>query len=254
MVVRSAFAALLIGVAAGAESIPVRLPEGPARGFVELTSEDGQPIAHGELEQWMRGSTVMSRLAFWFEDGSVYDQVVRFSQRRVFRVESYRLVQRGPSFTESTHVAFDRTGRYRVRRRAAPGEAEEAAAGQVALPADVMNGMTSVVCKNLMPTRTATVHIVAFNPEPLVMELHVAPEGVDQFRVGALARSATRFRVQPEVGGVMGALATIAGKQPPALRMWMANGQVPTLVRFLGPLYPDGPVWRVQPTGLRWER
>jgi hypothetical protein len=99
-----------------------------------------------------------------------------------------------------------------------------------------MNGMTSVVCKNLMPTRTATVHIVAFSPKPLVMELHVTPEGADDFRVGALERSATRFHVQPEVVGVMGALATITGKQPPALRMWMANGRVPTLVRPKGGL------------------
>jgi hypothetical protein len=38
----------------------------------------------------------------------------------------------------------------------------------------------------------------------------------------------------------MGALATIACKQVPALRMWMANGWAPTLVRFLGPLYADG--------------
>jgi hypothetical protein len=240
---------------AHAEPVRVRYAEAPARGFLVLMSEDGgTPLAHGELEQWMKGTVAVSRLVFQFVDGSVYDETVQFSQRRVFRVESYRLQQHGPSFSETVDVSFDRTGRYRARRRAAPGEPEQEASGDVELPNDVMNGMTSVTCKNVMPDGAATVHIVTFQPEPRVIELRVTADGTDRFSVGPLPRTATRFLVRPHVTGVMGALATVTGKQPPDLRMWIARGRAPLLVRFEGPMYADGPTWRIAPTGPRWDR
>ena len=245
---------ILVAATAAAAPVRVRYPEGPARGLLILTSADGKPLAHGELEQWMDGPIVVSRLAFEFSDGSVYDEVVRFSQRRVFRLESYKLKQRGPSFTETADMEFDRSGRYRVRRRETPDAEEERAEGRTELPDDLMNGLTSVVCKNVMPDGAATVHFVAFQPKPLVMEMQVGAEGVDPFSVGPLDRSASRFRIQPHVTGVKGAFATVVGKQPPALFMWIARGRAPLLVRFEGPLYSDGPTWRVEPTGPRWAR
>jgi len=254
MVGRCLLLAVLIGAApASAAPVKVRFAEGPSRGLVVLTDTAGKPLAHGELEQWMQGGQVVSRLAFWFADGSIYDEVVRFTQRRVFRVESYRLQQRGPSFAETVDLSFDRTGRYRVRRRAAPDEEEETATGTVELPDDVMNGLTSVVCKNVMPDGAATVHFVAFQPKPLVLEMQIGADGVDQFGLGTQRRSATRFRIRPHVPGVLGALATVTGKQPPELRMSIARGRAPLLVRFEGPLYSDGPTWRVEPTGPRWD-
>lgn len=245
---------LLAAATAVAAPVRVRYPEGPARGLLVLTSADGKPLAHGELEQWMEGPIVVGRLAFEFADGSVYEQVVHFSQRRVFRLESYKLRQRGPSFTETVDTEFDRSGRYRVIRRAKPDAEEERAEGRTELPDDVMNGLTSIVCKNVMPDGAATVHFVAFQPKPLVMEMQIGAEGVDSFRLGPLDRSASRFRLQARVTGVKGALATVVGKQPPALFNWMARGRAPLLVRFEGPLYSDGPTWRVEPTGPRWDR
>jgi hypothetical protein len=245
---------ILVAATAAATPVRVRYPEGPARGLLVLTSADGKPLAHGELEQWMDGPIVVSRLAFEFEDGSVYDEIVRFSQRRVFRLESYKLQQRGPSFTETTDTEFDRSGRYKVRRREKPDAPEERAEGRTELPDDVMNGLTSIVCKNVMPDGAATVHFAAFQPKPLVMEMQVGAEGVDPFEVGSLDRSASRFRIQPHVTGVKGAFATVVGKQPPALFMWIARGRAPLLVRFEGPLYSDGPTWRVEPTGPHWNR
>jgi len=254
MVARVVLLAVIVAATAAADPVRVRFPEGPSRGLVVLTGTDGRPLAHGELEQWIDGRVVASRLAFWFADGSVYDEVVRFSQRRVFRVESYRLQQRGPSFTETADIAFDRTGRYQVRRRAKPDAEEEHAEGHMELPADVMNGLTSITCKNVMPDGAATVSFVAFQPKPLVMEMHVGAEGAEPYFNGPLERSATRFRIIPHVPGLMGALATVTGKQPPELSMWLARGRAPMLVLFEGPLYADGPTWRVEPTGPRWDR
>ncbi len=78
------------------------------------------------------------------------------------------------------------------------------------------------------------------------MAVQIGAEGVDRWASGTRDGEATRFLVQPEVQGVLGALASVSGKQPTPLRMWIARGVAPTLVRFEGPLYSDGPVWRVE--------
>jgi hypothetical protein len=49
-------------------------------------------------------------------------------------------------------------------------------------------------------------------------------------------------------------VATVVGKQPPPVRFWLTSGRVPTFVRFEGPLYVDGPTWRVELAGARWKR
>jgi hypothetical protein len=243
---------VVTATASAADPVAVRHPEGAAYGTLAVEDDTGRALADGELVQWLRGSVVMSRLTFHFDDGSLYDELVGFTQRRVFRVVSYHLVQRGPSFTESTDVTFDAGGAYRVRRRASPEQDEEEASGHFDVPEDVTNGMTSILLKNLMPDRAATTHLVAFRPKPLVMELHLSPEGIDRYRMGPETRVATRFRIEPEVTGVKGALASLTGKQPPALRMWIARVRAPALVKFEGPLYTEGPPWRIGPSHPRW--
>jgi hypothetical protein len=41
----------------------MKIPEGPAHGFVELSDASGDVIAHGELVQWLEKGIVVSRLA-----------------------------------------------------------------------------------------------------------------------------------------------------------------------------------------------
>ena len=101
----------------------MRYPEGPSHGFVVL-SESGRTIAHGELIQWLERRVIASRLIYRFDNGSLYDEVVRFTQQPVFRIQSYHLVQRGPSFKSATEVEFRPFGeiprhgsRRRTRRR-----------------------------------------------------------------------------------------------------------------------------------------
>lgn len=253
VLVGAALAASLWPECVGAVPVRMRFPEGPAHGFIVLSDARSRAVlAHGEVIQWLEGRTVASRLVIRFDDGSLYDEVVRFTQRPVFRVTSYHLSQHGPSFSEEAEVAFDRTGQYRVRRRAKPGEQQEEATGHFDVPEDVSNGMTSTLLKNLMPEGSVTTHLVAFNPKPVVLEYHLGPEGTDGYRVGSASGDATRFVIQAEATGLKGAFATLAGKQPPPIRMWIARGAAPTLVRFEGPLYADGPVWRIELTGPRW--
>ena len=174
----------IIAATATADPIRVRFPEGPTHGFVELTDQAGKRVAHGEVQQWREKSEIVSRLTFYFLDASLYDETVRFSQDKVFRLLSYHLEQHGPSFKEQSDVQFDGSGHYRVRKRAAPGKDEEEKSGTIEVPEDLSNGMTSIYLKNLPPGQSATAHLLAFTPDPVVLEVHLTPEGTAQYWVG----------------------------------------------------------------------
>jgi hypothetical protein len=246
-----AVALVVLARPAAAEPVRVRYPEGPAHGFVVLSDVGGKPLAHGAVVQWLERGGVASRLLFHFDDGSLYDETVRFTQRPVFRVTSHHLVHHGPSFRETMDASFDRSGQYDVRHRAKPDADEETARGHVDVPADVSNGMLSTLLKNVSPGMPATVHLLTFRPKPLVLEVHLTSEGTDRFALGRETVGATRFLVQPRVPGLAGVAATVAGKQPDVLRMWIADGRAPTLVHLEGSLYAEGPVWHVDLTGPR---
>jgi hypothetical protein len=251
-----AAAALFAGcLQSPATAAPVKVvhAEGPSRGYVSLSDLSGWVLAYGELTQWFERNEVASRLVFHFDDGSIYDELVRFSQNPVFRLLSYQLQQKGPSFPEATEVRFDRSGRYAARLDSAAA-GERRSKGKVELPDDVSNGMTSILLKNLERGATATTHLVSFDPEPRVLELHLTSEGRDPFWIGRQEKVATRFLVEPKLTGVTGLLATVAGKQPPPIRMWIAKGKAPGLVRFEGPFYVGGPVWRVEMAAPTWKK
>lgn len=242
----------ITGAVALAEPIPVRQLEGPARGFVTMSDAAGRPLAHGELVQWLDGDEVASRLCIRFDDGSLHEERARFTQRDVFRLRRYRQRQHGPSFPEPSDVAFDASGRYRVRQRPDPKEPPVRASGRFEVPPDASNGITSLPLRNPPPGASATRSVVTFRPEPLVLALHLALEGTDRLLVGDEPRPATRFRVTPRVTGVKGLAATVVGKQPESLVLWIARGRAPGLVRARGPLYAGGPAWTVVPAGPRW--
>jgi hypothetical protein len=89
----------------------------------------GETLGYGELVQQPTRSLVTSRLLLHFTDGSLYDETVTFSQKDVFRLESYRLVHRGPSFPKAD-IAFDRkSGQYRVRQQDKQDSEEKTASG-----------------------------------------------------------------------------------------------------------------------------
>src|SRR5204863_156555 len=77
--------------------------------------------------------------------------------------------------------------------------------------------------------------------------------GDDKFFVGDVARTATRYLVKMELRGLTGVVASILGKDPPQVRYWI-SGAAPAFVKFEGPLFLNGPPWRIELTGPRWER
>ena len=93
---------------ASAAPVSVRFVEGVTHGFLVLRTVNGELIASGDLLQVQRGGQVQSRMVFRFKDGSVYDETVVFTQERVFTMQSYHLVYRGPAFTEDTEISLER--------------------------------------------------------------------------------------------------------------------------------------------------
>ncbi len=236
-----------------AAPIPVRFPEGVTHGFLVLRTVDGVFIASGDLLQAGRGGKVESRMVFRFKDGSVFDETVVFTQQRVFAMQSYHLVQRGPAFPEDTEISLQRaSGKYRVKTKAREDGREEVLDGKLDLPPDVYNGMVLTVAKNLPKGVSETVHIVAFTPKPLLIKLKLAPVGENKVLVGELAKTATHYVFEPQPGMWLTLFATLLGRMPPDYHVWVVTDEVPAFVRFDGPLYTTGPVWRIELTSPRW--
>jgi hypothetical protein len=242
--------AVLCATAPEAAPVHVRFAEGVARGFLAIRNPQGELIGHGELQQKPRGDEVDSRLLLQFKDGSVHDEMTTYSQRGIFRLEAYKLTQRGPSFP-GAEIAFDRkSGRYRAKTRDRAEGAEKTASGELAMPADLYNGMALLLLKNLPPGEGATGQLAAFTPKPRLLRMALRPEGEDRVAVAGTPKSAARLLVDLEIGGVTGIVASLIGKTPPDLRYWLVPGDVPAFVRFEGAMFLNGPVWRVEMAGL----
>ena len=229
-------------VVALAEPVAVRFTEGVGRGFPVLRDAKGEKIAQGDLVQVARGDRVENRLTFRFRDGSFYDETVVFSQRDVFTLLSYRLGQRGPTFPESLEASVDRTtGRYTVRYKGDEDMPEEVIKGKFDMPADAYNGLLSTLMKNLPAGESATVQIIAFTPKPRLVKMLLMPASQDTVMMSETAVPSTRFLVKPQLG----LFASLLVAEIPDIKMWVSGGEAPAFLRFEGPLYFMGPIWRI---------
>jgi hypothetical protein len=233
-----------------AKPIAVRHPEGTVQAFLVLRSTDGSIIAHGETRQMVKSDRVESRLAFAFKDGSLHEETVAYSQRDVLRLVSYRVRQRGPSFPTTLDASLDASGQYRVVSREGDA-AEKVDNGRLELPADVANGMTIPLLKNLGKDETGTVNIVSFGPRPRIVGLRLAPDGEDPFLVAGEKKMATRYVGKPELGA-LGLVARLVGKHPPDYHFWLYRVEPPSFQAAEGPLYPQGPIWRIELANATW--
>ena len=243
---------LIAAGAAGAAT--VRLPEGNTRGFLVVRSAEGQVIGHGELRQLPVPGGIESRLSLAFTDGSRREETVVFSQDKAFRLESYRLVERGPLFPGSD-IAFDRkSGQYKARVREKKGEEERTASGELEMPADLYNGMALVLLKNLADGQRASGQMAVFTPKPRLIRMDLFAEGDDKMRLGGATLTARRYLVKLDVKGLTGMIASLIGKDPPDSRYWLVTGDVPAFARFEGAMFLNGPIWRIEMTVPEWVR
>jgi hypothetical protein len=229
-----------------AEQVPVRHMEGVLHGFLVLRTLQGETIANGDLQQVVKGQRVTSRLIFRFKDSSLYEETTVFSQRRSFRLLSDRVVQRGPSFKDPSDTSIDAsTGEVTVRSM--EDGKEKVVCNRLHLPSDLANGLVFTLLKNIQSDATSTtVSMVAGASKPRLVKLNIVPEGEETLSVGLLDYQVLRYVVKVEIGGVTGVVAPLIGKKPPDIHIWVLKAPAPVVVKSEGPLYEDGPIWRIE--------
>lgn len=234
--------------------VEVRYTEGLVHGFVVLRAMDGSTLAHGDLTQVPRGERVTSRLVLGFKDGSLYEETVNFSQRDIFKVLDYHLVQKGPAFNIQIDMTIDTsTGLVHVSYTDEDGKAKEESR-RFDLPPDLMNGLVPILLKNIRPdAKETTVSLVAATPEPRLVKLVISPDGEAEFLIGQASRQAMQYRMQVEIGGILGFFAPLVGKEPEVSHAWVLPGDAPAFLRLEGQLFMGGPIWRIELSSPVWQ-
>lgn len=233
------------------EAVPVRYAEGTVHGFLELETATGELLAHGDLLQVAKDRAIESRMVFHFSDESVFEELVTFTQHGVFTMQNYRLIQKGPAFTEDLDATLAQSGAYVVKTKSHKDGSEKVDSGKVDMAPDVYDGMVITITKNLVARDSQTVHIVAFTPKPRLIALQIVRAGSDRVKLGRHSETAGHFQLKPKLGTFTKFFAKLLGKLPPDSDVWIVTDEVPAFVRFEGPLY-FGPVWRLNLTSPTW--
>ena len=245
---------LILAIPLMADSVPVRHFEGLIRGFLLLRDLDDNILASGDLSQVASGRRVTNELVFQFKDGSLHEETYVFTQQQTFRLLSYHLVQKGPSFKHPTDMSVN-TSTGRVILHYADNGIEKNSSEQMKLPVDVANGLVSTLLNDIDPrTPKTTVSMVAPTFKPRLVKLEISPAGEAAFSVGGLMRKATRFSIHVNIGGIGGIVAPIIGKQPPDTSVWISEGKAPGFLKSEGPLFDGGPVWRIELASPLWPK
>ena len=226
---------------------------GLLHGFLLLKTPEGEILADGELTQVAQGDRIKCHLIFHFKDTSIYDETVVFSQRRVFRLVSYHLIQKGPIFKSPMEFKLDGlTGQAAVHYTNAEGQ-EKTENKRLELPADISNGLVTTLVLNIRPTAAeTTVSFVAATPKLRIVKLHILPEGQDWFSLGNSTYKAQHFVVKVEIPGVAGVVAPLVGKKPEDTDIWVRGGEAPLFLKSEGPLFLGGPIWRIELASPVW--
>lgn len=234
------------------EPIRVRHVEGVAHGFLVVHNAAGEAIAYGDMIQDTNRGVVTSRLTFHFKDGSLYDDTTTFSERRVFRVLSDHLIEKGASFKQPMETWINgRTGEFKALTT--DKGKESSVSKKMKLPNDLANGIIYVVLKNIDPEAPSTkVSLLVGTPKPRIVKLNITHQGERGFAIGDLRRVALHYVIKFDLGGVTGVVAPVIGKQPADMDIWIASEGIPTFLMSRGQLFEDGPIWTITLTTPEW--
>jgi hypothetical protein len=237
---------------AASAQVRVRHMEGTVHGFLVLRTLDGKVIANGDLTQVPKGNQLTSKIVFHFHDGSLHQETAVYRQRGIFRLLSYKLEQRGPSFKTPLEMSIDTATNQVIVRYEQDGK-EQVKFEHMDLPQDLANGISSTLLKNLRPEDGAIkLSYVAATPKPRLVKLNVFSHGEDTFAIDGGHRKAIHWVVKIELGGVAGVVAPVLGKEPPDIHVWILQGEAPAFVREEGPMSNEGPVWRIELASPKW--
>ncbi|MGA8270023.1 MAG: hypothetical protein WB919_00570 [Candidatus Sulfotelmatobacter sp.] len=244
---------ILSNVGASASPVGARYREGFIHAFLVLSTLDGVAIAAGDLTQVVRGNQVTAQIAFRFKDGSGQEETTVFSQRDNFRLISYRLVQKGPSFKNASDLSITcATGQVTVRYTDDDGK-EKVANSHIALPPDLGNGLIPTLLTNIRPgTSQIEVPVVVAAPKPRLVKIVLNAQGEEHFTLAGFSREAKHYVAKVKIGGVAGVVAPMVGKQPPDSQIWMLGGEAPVFLKSETLSYMGGPMWRTELVSPVW--
>jgi hypothetical protein len=247
-----------------AEDVLVRHRQGALRGFLILRNSDGAMIADGEAFQVVSGSRITSKTQFHFKDGSTYEETAIFSQPKSFRLLSYHLIERGPSFPNPVEVLIDCPhGQVEVRSqddkqhddKGHDDKGHDKVIKQhMDLPTDLGNGLLFTLFANSQPGASkTTVSMLVTTPKPRIVRVDLIPTATkDPFWIGNSKYEASHYVLKIDIGGVAGKIAPLVGKQPPDSALWILDGAPPLVVKFEGQFFEGGPVWIMELAAPAW--
>ncbi len=231
---------------ATAENIPVRFAEGLSRGFLVVSDESGHKIGNGDDEQVLHGNEINNRLTIRFREGSFYEETTVFTQQKAFRLISDHVIEKGPSFKNPIDGSINASsGRVNVRYTDGHGK-QKMVSKKMQLPPDIANGMLFTLVKDFdSRSPKTTLSYVSLGAHPLLVKLVFTLKGKSLFVTGGVKRDAIHYVMHVDIGGVAGVVAPLIGKQPHDKDIWVLDGDAPAYAGSLGPLYAEGPVWRI---------
>ncbi len=239
----TAYLAITLGAGAHAESVSVKHIQIPRHDFMEARSETGQIIAQVEFTQTVQGDEVTIRLTYRFVDGSIDDETTTFRQQGTFQLIRNHHIEQGPFFPKPVDFAVQAaTGKATTRTVDKNGD-RHVESEHIDLPDDLANGFVGTLLLNVPPnTAPFRVGILAPVFGGRLIRILISPEGEQSFQKAGQTLKATVFRIHPELGGILGVIATMLGLQPKDVMVWILEGEQPAVVRVVGQLGGSGPV------------
>jgi hypothetical protein len=245
---------LLFAFPAEADPVSVRHVQGSIHGFVVLKDSSEKILASGDVTQFPRGNSVTTVFSLHFKDGSLYEETSVFSQRKTFQLLRYKQVQKGPAFKTSQTLSLDAsTGNVSIQYIDKDGK-PKSVTDRLLLPVDLSNGILPTLLSSVDPKAETTLSMLVSTPKLRVVKLKISASGEDSFSIGGAIAKATHYVVKIDIGGVTGVAAKLIGKQPPPIHMWIAAGNAPIFLRSDGPLFEDGPIWRIELASPIWPK
>ena len=240
------------GASASPVAVAVRYREGFIHGFLVLSTLDGVAIAAGDLTQVARGDQVTARISFRFKDGSRQEETTVFSQRDTFRLISYHLLQKGPSFKNASDLSI-RCATGQVTVRYTDNGKDKVANTHLVLPPDLGNGLIPTLLTNMRPgTPQIEVPMVVAAPKPRLVKIVVNAQAAEPFSLAGFSREAKHYVAKVDIGGVAGVVAPMVGKHPPDSQIWILGGEAPVFLKSETQSYMGGPMWRTELVSPVW--
>jgi hypothetical protein len=239
----AAFWALTLATAAPAEQISVKHIQLPRHEFMVARSETGKIIARAEFTEDVQGDEVTMRLTYHFVDGSIDDETTTYRQQGTFRLVRNHHIQKGPFFAKPVDFAVEAATGIATSRTVDKNGKINVENEHIDLPDDLANGFVGTLLLNV-PHNTTPFRVVILAPVfgGRLIRILISPEGEQPFQKAGQTLKAAVFRIHPELGGILGVIATLLGLQPKDVMVWILEGEQPAVMRVVGQLGGFGPV------------